>query len=139
MAKNYEMDQVLAAIATSAGVMSYVAVKLGCGWEAARKYVNKWPETKEAFQEATSKLDAVAYKSFIKAIEAGERWAVERVLDTSARRDGHGMTDHAKISGNIEHQHQVGVLMVPIASTVNEWEVAAADSQKRLMDDATDI
>ena len=111
MAHNFEKEQVLAAIASSAGVMSYVAVKLGCGWECAREYVNKWDETKAAFSQATCKLDAVAYKSFIKAIESGERWAVERVLDTSARRDGHGSVQHAHLDHTSDGEKITGITL----------------------------
>lgn len=94
MAKNYTKEQVLDAVNNSAGVMEYVAVKLGCTWATARTYVEKWPETKNAFDASECKLHALAYKSFHKAIAEGERWAVERILDTSARRNGHGIIDH---------------------------------------------
>jgi hypothetical protein len=94
MAKNYKKEQVLEAVNNSAGVMEYVAQKLNCTWETARKYVNKWEETKEAFAVSECKLHTLAYKSFHKAVANGERWAVERMLDTSARRNGHGLVDH---------------------------------------------
>ena len=97
MAKNYTKEQVMGAVLSSAGVMEYVAVKLECCWETARKYVNKWEETKEAFNIGECKLHTVAYKSFHKALAGGERWAVERMLDTSARRNGHGMVDHKEV------------------------------------------
>lgn len=135
MAKNYEKEQVLLAVNNSAGVMEYVAVKLNCAWETARRYVNKWPETKEAFASSECKLHALAYKSFHRAIAEGERWAVERVLNTSARRNGHGDVEHQKI----EHNHRVGVMIVPMASSVEDWEGLAAGSQQRLMDDAIEL
>ena len=97
MAKNYKKDQVLNAVTNSAGVMEYVAQALNCDWKTAKKYVEKWPETKEAFAVSECKLHTLAYRSFHKAIANGERWAVERVLDTSARRNGHGMVDHKQI------------------------------------------
>ena len=97
MAKNYPKETVLAAILNSAGVMEYVAQKLGCTWETARKYVHKWDETSEAFSVAECKLHTLAYQSFHKAIKSGERWAVERVLDTSARRNGHGLVEHKQV------------------------------------------
>lgn len=102
MAKNYPKEKVLEAISNSAGVMEYVALKLGCTWETARNYVNKWPDTKEAFEASECKLHALAYKSFHKAIGNGERWAVERILDTSARRNGHNLV----IRQEIDHTTQ---------------------------------
>jgi len=97
MAKNYTKETVLEAVNNSAGVMEYVAQRLGCTWRIARKYVDKWDETKEAFEVSECKLHTLAYRSFHKAIKNGERWAVERMLDTSARRNGHGMVDHKKV------------------------------------------
>ena len=97
MAKNYTKKDVLEAIDNSAGVMEYVAVRLGCTWRTARKYVDKWEETEEAFEASECRLHALAYKSFHTAIKSGERWAVERILDTSARRNGHGMVDHKQV------------------------------------------
>lgn len=97
MAKNYTQETVMEAIAGCNGVMEYVALRLKCTWDTARRYVNKWPETKEAFDASECNLHCLAYKSFHKAIANGERWAVERVLDTSARRNGHGIVDHKHV------------------------------------------
>ena len=97
MAKNYTTEQVLSAIGKSSGVMEYVAKHLGCTWETARNYVNKWPETKEAFALAECDLHAEAYTAFHRAIRDGERWAIERMLDTSARRNGHGIVEHKQL------------------------------------------
>jgi predicted hydrolase (HD superfamily) len=97
MAKNYKRDQVLEAVQNSAGVMEYVAHRLGCSWDTARTYVNKWAETREAFAVSECKLHTLAYKSFHKAIANGERWAVERILDTTARRNGHNIITRHEI------------------------------------------
>jgi hypothetical protein len=97
MAKNYTKQQVLDAIKNSAGVMEYVAIKLNCTWRTARKYVDKWVDTTEAFQHEECRLHALAYKGFHKAIADGERWAIERILDTAARRNGHGLVDHKSV------------------------------------------
>jgi hypothetical protein len=97
MAHNFKKAQILEAIKGSAGVMEYVAVKLGCEWHTAKTYVEKWDDTKAAFDLASCKLHVVAYQSFHKAIKDGERWAVERVLDTSARRNGHGSVQYAHL------------------------------------------
>lgn len=97
MAKNYKKSTVLEAVKRSEGVMEYVAKTLGCTWETARRYVNKWEETKDAFSLAECELHTVAYQSFHKALADGEKWAIERMLDTSARRNGHGLVEHKKV------------------------------------------
>lgn len=109
MAKNYKKQQVLDAVNNSAGVMEYVAQKLGCTWATARRYVDKWDETREAFDISECKLHTLAYKSFHKAIGSGERWAVERILDTSARRNGHGTVDHKLV----DHKSSDGTMSPP--------------------------
>lgn len=97
MAKNFTKETVLQAIEGSNGVMEYVALRLSCTWHCAREYVNKWEETKEAFEQAGCKLHMLAYKSFQEALANGEKWAIERVLDTSARRNGHGIVEHKQV------------------------------------------
>lgn len=39
----------------------------------------------------------------------------------------------------IDVDHRVGVMVVPMASSVDEWEQLAANSQKKLMEDAVNI
>ena len=109
MTKAYKKSQVLDAVNNSAGVMEYVAQRLNCSWETARKYVHKWEETSEAFAVSECKLHTLAYKSFHKAIGNGERWAVERMLDTSARRNGHGLVDHKKVDHTTDGKQITGL------------------------------
>ena len=94
MAKNYTEEQVLEAVKKSNGVVEYVAINLGCAWLTARTYIDKFESCKDAMAVLDCKLNALAYKSFMKAIDEGQRWAVERILDTSARRNGHGIVEH---------------------------------------------
>ena len=112
--KNYSKKQVLEAAEESDGVMEYVAEKLGCCWETAKRYVEKWEETKEAFTVAECRLHALAYRSFIDEVEKGTRWAVERVLDTTARRNGHGLIDRQKI----DHSSKDGSLSPSVIQLV---------------------
>ena len=126
MAKNYPKETVMEAIKGCAGVMEYVAVKLNCDWVTARTYVNKWPETKDAFANAECKLHVHAYQSFHKAIAKGERWAVERILDTSARRNGHGLVNVQQI----DHTSTDGS-MSPTACFITPEEAAARKAKNK--------
>ncbi len=98
-AKNYSKNQVLNAVAKSAGIMSVVADKLDCDWVTAAKYVAKWTETQKAHDAQKAKLARKAFSRYIEAIDAGERWALERVLDTVARQDGFAIVNRTEISG----------------------------------------
>ncbi len=97
MAKGYSKETVMEAVKRSSGVMSAVARALNCKWETARKYVNEWPETVKAFEVESCGLIDTAVTSMRKAVESGERWAVERVLDTRGRKDGLGIISHSAI------------------------------------------
>ena len=115
--KAYTQQQVAKAVSNSNGVMSTVAAHLGCSWRCARDYVEKWPEVKAAFDAEGAKLNNTAYQSFHRAIANGERWAVERILDTSARRDGHGMVSHASIDHTSAGERIEGIAVEFVTAT----------------------
>jgi len=114
MAKNYSKTQILQAIKGSGGVIDFVAMRLGCGWECARNYINKYPDAAAALDEEKCKLNSLAYNKFQEAIKKGERWALERMLDTTGRRNGHGLVNHQQIdhTSNGEKLQTIEVVFV---------------------------
>ena len=81
--KRYTKTQVLEAIETSGGVMAVVQRRLGCAsWETARKYVEKWKETQEAFHAESCIVNDLARSVVIKDIQEGNvqtaKWWLER-------------------------------------------------------------
>ncbi len=48
---------------------------------------------------ALLKKITTAFSRYVEAIENGERWALERVLDTVARQDGFATINRTEISG----------------------------------------
>lgn len=107
--KNYSQEQVLSAITKSNGIISNVAATLRCSWHTARDYIDKWPDTRQAYERENSQFVATAIRSFFKAVEAGERWAVERVLDTMGRRDGLGLVHRAAVDHTSDGERVEGV------------------------------
>ncbi len=99
MAKNYSMEKVLDAVEISHGVTANVAAELGCTWETAVKYIGKWKATRELHEVQKCKLAEICISKYIEAIERGERWAIERALDTVGRRDGLSLVNRTEISG----------------------------------------
>jgi hypothetical protein len=97
MARNFTETELLEAVKASGGVVDYIAGRLGCSWDTARNYIAKFPAVQDAIEIERCKFHAVAYSKFNEAIKSGERWALERVLDTSARRNGHGLVQHQAI------------------------------------------
>jgi hypothetical protein len=97
MARNFTESELLEAVKSSGGVVDYIAGRLGCSWDTARKYIAQFPTVQDAIEIERCKFHAVAYSKFNEAIKSGERWALERVLDTSARRNGHGLVQHQQV------------------------------------------
>ena len=102
MAKNYTAKQLLDAVKGSGGVVDFIAGRLGCSWETARNYIAKFPIVQDEIEVERCKFHAQAYSKFHEAIKGGERWALERILDTSARRNGHNLV----IRQEIDHTTQ---------------------------------
>ena len=83
MGKRFTKKQVLEAISCSGGVMSAVQQKLGCkSWATAKKYVEKWEETREAWITENSHADDLAQSVIINDIKNGNvqsaKWWLER-------------------------------------------------------------
>jgi hypothetical protein len=81
--KGYTKTQVLKAISNSGGVMTVVQQRLGCNsWETARKYVDKWAETRERWETEKKHTDDMAQSVIIKDIQSGNvqtsKWWLER-------------------------------------------------------------
>lgn len=83
MGKGYRKDEVLEAISNSGGIMTTVQQRLGCkSWETARKYVEKWADTREAWETENCHTDDLAQSVVIKDIQGGNvqtaKWWLER-------------------------------------------------------------
>lgn len=83
MGKGYKKDEVLQAISNSGGVMSTVQQRLGCkSWRTAREYVNKWAETRDAWESENEHTDDLAEAVIINAIKNKDlptaKWWLER-------------------------------------------------------------
>lgn len=83
MGKGYTKRDVLEAIMNSGGVMSTVQKRLGCrSWETARKYVEKWADTRDAWVNENRHTDDLAQSVIIKDMQNGNvqtaKWWLER-------------------------------------------------------------
>ena len=83
MGERFTKKQVLEAISNSGGVMSAVQQKLGCkSWATARKYVEKWADTREAWATENNHADDLAQSVIINDIKSGNvqtaKWWLER-------------------------------------------------------------
>lgn len=86
----YTREQVLEAIAGSYGNVLTVARRLGCTWATARKYIDRWKETREALaQERMVLLDAAECVIY-QAIEQNDAQTAKWVLSRLGKDRGWG-------------------------------------------------
>ena len=85
-AKRYTKKQVLNAIDGSYGVMLNVARKLDCNWATARKYVNMWNDTKEAYKKEFDSTIDLAEKTVVKSIEEGDVFTAKWFLGLMSKK-----------------------------------------------------
>ncbi len=93
----YNKRTVLQAIEGSGGIVSAVAKRLGCGWITAQRYIQRWPETQEAFQSERERILDLAETTLYRAIQEGDAQAAKWLLSRLGRHRGYG--DHVEVSG----------------------------------------
>lgn len=93
----YSKPTVLRAIEGSGGIVSDVAKRLGCDWNTAQRYIQRWPETQEAFQAERERILDLAETTLYRAIQEGDIQAAKWVLSRLGRHRGYG--DHVEVSG----------------------------------------
>lgn len=95
MARNFTKKIVLQAIKNSYGVVGTIAGRLGCEWNTARRYIEKWPETQQAvLDERESYLD-MTENACIDRIKNGDGQMIRFVLATVGKKRGYTYEDGA--------------------------------------------
>lgn len=87
--KGYTKRKVLAAIQDSAGIVTTIASKIGCTWGTARKLVDQWPETREAYQDEREKILDMSETTLLKAIKTGDVGSAKWMLSTQGKDRGY--------------------------------------------------
>lgn len=93
----YSKRTVLQAIEGSGGIISAVAKRLGCDWATARAYIQRWAETKAAFEAERERILDLAETTLYRVIKEGDVQAAKWLLSRLARHRGYG--DHVEVSG----------------------------------------
>ena len=93
----FTVEQIVAAIRGSGGVMTNVKKRLKCDWITAKKYVLKWPETREEWEAERETTVDRAEIELRKQIDAGEAWAVKFTLSTLGKN--RGFTERTELTG----------------------------------------
>ena len=90
MAYGFTKEQVLKAIDGSFGIMSQIARALGgCAWSTAEQYVNRWAETRQAYQDAQEAALDFTEGQMLAQIKAGDGPMIRFHLATKGKRRGY--------------------------------------------------
>lgn len=99
--KKYDITQekVLKAINDSGGIVNTIAKRLNCSWITAKIYIDKWEETKQAYNDELQKFLDVCETVVIQSVKKGDVQTAKWVLSHKARERGYG--DKLEVEGQI--------------------------------------
>lgn len=90
--KIYKKADILQAIKDSGGIVTTVALALNCDWHTAKANIERYEETREAFDsELETGLDLVEGKAYSQA-RNGDGAMIRFLLSTKGRHRGYGET-----------------------------------------------
>lgn len=87
--RGIKKETVLEAIDGSVGIVLTVAHRLNCSWDTARGLINRWTETKKAFNAETEKILDLAEGQVFKAVKDGDISTAKWVLSRKGRQRGY--------------------------------------------------
>ncbi len=95
--KTYTQADILDAIKGSGSIVSTVAKRLKCEWITAKRYIEKWESTKQAFSDESETILDLAESTLYTAIKAGDVQAAKWVLSTKGKT--RGFTERHEVTG----------------------------------------
>lgn len=87
---HYTKEEVLKAIKGSSTIISTIAKSLGCDWATARKYVNKWQETIQAYENERQTVGDFAEGKLMENVKKGDMGAIKYFLSKKYKDRGYG-------------------------------------------------
>lgn len=89
----------LKAIDGSGGIISLIANRLGCEWHTAKRYIEMWEETKQAYENELEKFKDICETTVLKSVQDGDVQTAKWVLSHRARDRGYG--DKIEVDGQV--------------------------------------
>jgi hypothetical protein len=97
MGNGYNAQTFIDAIPGTGGIVSAIARKVGCEWNTAKSYIDKFPTVKAAYDaECESMLD-LAESTVLKNIKDGDTSDAKWYLTKKGKRRGYG--DEVAVTG----------------------------------------
>ena len=122
----FTAEQFLAAIPGSAGIVTTIAKRVGCSWNTAKKYIQKYATVNRAWLDEKEKILDLAETKLIEQISDGEMWAVKYYLATQGKKRGY--TEKQEIAIDIDMGNLTDEQLERIARGENAITVLANKS-----------
>lgn len=97
--KKRELEQILAGIKDSNGIMSVMASRLGIAVSTLYNYRNQYPEVRAAIEDERERLKDIVESALLKQIKADNLTAIIFYLKTQAKDRGY--IERVEIEGNV--------------------------------------
>lgn len=91
------LDKILKAIRGSRGLQSLIAKRLNVGHRTVRRYLERWPEAQELYEEEVGCVLDMAEDALFTAIEKQRPWAIKFFLSTLGRSRGYAEDSSGRI------------------------------------------
>jgi len=86
------------AIPGSGGIITTIAKRVGCAWHTAKKYVDKYPTVKRAYDDECEKITDAAESTVIAAIMDGDLGAAKWYLTMKAKSRGYATKQEVDVT-----------------------------------------
>lgn len=93
----YTAEQFIKAIPGTGGIITSIARKVGCEWNTAKVYIEKYPTIKQAYENECETMLDMAEAELYKAVKAGKDWAIKYTLATKGKN--RGFTERNELTG----------------------------------------
>ena len=98
-AAKYEQQEVIEAIKGSFGIMSTIAKRLGCSWYTAQKAVNRWAETRQAYDDEDNRSLDLSESKMLELINEKDGPMIRFHLATKGKGRGYVQKTETEVTG----------------------------------------
>lgn len=96
----FGVEEIVDAIQGCNGIVSKVADKLRCSWVTAKKYIEMFEETKEAFYNEEQRAIDMAENKVLKSINLDDVQTAKWFLSKKAKDRGYGDETNLNVKGD---------------------------------------
>jgi len=101
-AKNYTIKTIIKAIQGSGAIYSTIAKRLRCDWSTAKRYIHRYEETLQAFEDEEQTVLDLCEDTIIESINAGDTQDAKWFLSKKGKARGYGDKQEVEHSGEIK-------------------------------------